>query len=562
MAQMEDVISLLEEVRKLMELHGENPFKMRAFERAIETFSAHSDILERVARGTLTELPGIGQGIASIVTEFVQEGRSSVRDQLTQALPEGLLELIDIPSLGPKKAKQLIQELGLHSLSELEYACRENRLLKLKGFGAKLQQKILEGVLFKNANAGMQRLVDVEPVVAAILTQLRERLPHLRIHETGSLRRQSEVLDRLDFIIEFKEFKEFKEAKNDHDLQAVQENATATRMEIQKTYKNALPIHFHYAPASSFGWEWVRTTGTEFHLSALGVESRLESTLGAASESAFYKELGISWIPPEARETGEEVALARSGHLEDLLATDGIRGVFHNHTVYSDGNATLDQMVTEAERLGYEYIGISDHSKTAFYAHGLTEDLLIKQQNEVRQVQERHPGIHIFWGIESDILADGSLDYEPHILKEFDFVIASVHSRFNMDRDAMTQRILAAVRNPYTRFLGHPTGRLLLGRKPYAVDMSEIIAEATRQGVAIEINANPARLDLDWRWGAEMRKRKTWTSINPDAHELKGLQDVRHGVVVARKALLSKDQILNTRPLKEVKNWLKEIRRL
>ena len=242
--------------------------------------------------------------------------------------------------------------------------------------------------------------------------------------------------------------------------------------------------------------------------------------------------------------------------MSEILPWDGIQGVFHNHTNRSDGVASLEEMVLAAKRLGYRYLGISDHSQSAFYAQGLRVPTLLEQEQEVRDLQEKHPEIRIFWGIESDILADGALDYEPEILAKFDFVVASVHSRFNMEREAMTDRILEAVRNPHTRFLGHATGRLLLGRKGYDVDMERVIAEAAQHDVAIEINANPARLDIDWRWGPQLRRCKTLVSVNPDAHDTEGLEDTRYGIAVARKALLPAGLVVNSRSVAEVERWL------
>ena len=267
--------------------------------------------------------------------------------------------------------------------------------------------------------------------------------------------------------------------------------------------------------------------------------------------------LGLPWIPAEMRETGEEVVLAKDGRLGQVLPWDALKGVFHNHTVRSDGSATLEEMVSRAEVLGLEYIGISDHSQSAYYAQGLKTADLEAQLEEVREVQLRHPKIKIFWGIESDILADGSLDYPDSVLQHFDFVVASIHSRFNMNREEMTQRVLRAVRHPATRFLGHPTGRLLLGRKGFEIDLEAVIQEAARCNVAVELNANPNRLDLDWHWGPVMRKFGALTSIHPDAHDLAGLEDTRYGVAMARKALLPVSQVINARSLNEVEKWLR-----
>ncbi len=540
-----DTIELLREIKKLMELRGENSFKIRAFDKAAQSLIGRDDLLERAKAGTLTELEGIGKGISEVMTEFLLQGRSTARDELAQSLPAGLLELTEIPGLGPKKAIVLIEELGIHSVGELEYACKENRLLKLKGFGAKIQQKLLDGISFRKSNLGHARLVDVIPFAQEFLSFLRAQLVDIQICETGDLRRQTETMDRLDFLVELKAEKD------------VQKRAESALSLFQKDHPGNLRIVLHFSETAEWGYQLAKTTGSSLHWDALKVTGGDSVISGAlVTENEFYLKMGLPWISPEMRETGEELELAKQGQLEDVLPWDGIRGVFHNHTTRSDGVATLEQMVSEAERLGYEYIGVSDHSQSAFYAQGLKEATLLEQEKEVRLVQKRHPKVRLFWGIESDILADGSLDYDSKVLKRFDFVIASVHSRFNMDRSQMTERILTAIRNPCTRFLGHPTGRLLLGRKAYEVDMEALIEEAAQCNVAIELNSNPARLDLDWRWGSAMRKSKTLTSINPDAHDLDGLQDVRYGIAMARKALIPTRQVINSRNTIEVDQWL------
>ncbi len=537
-----EAVELLEEIHGLMELNGENPFKVRAFEKAAATLAERDDIVERANAGTLTEIAGIGKGISEVLTEFIVHGRTTARDELSKALPEGLIELTAIPGLGPKKARQVIDELGIHSVAELEYAIGENRLSKLSGFGIKVQEKIRQGILFQKANQGRSRIDEAFPYAEKVLAKLIEAARPLRVSETGELRRRMETLSRMEFLVELPETGE-----------------PAFRKKIEKAaqcftadHGGALPVGIAFAEGASYGTELARTTATEASWIALGSPEKTR----ARDEAELFNGLGLEWIPPETRETGEEVQIAREGRLGDLLQWDGIRGVFHNHTTLSDGVATLEQMVAEAERLGYEYIGISDHSQSAFYAQGLKPDRLLEQEREIRAVQNKHPGIRVFWGIESDILADGSLDYDAKILKRFDFVIASVHSRFQMDRTTMTERILEAVRNPCTRFLGHATGRLLLGRNGYDVDMEKIIAEAARHDVAIEINANPARLDIDWRWGPELRKRGTLVSVNPDAHATEGLKDTVYGIAMARKALMPTALVVNSRSAIEVEKWL------
>lgn len=529
-----------------MELKGENPFKVRAFEKAAASLGAleGTELEDRARAGTLTELSGIGKGISEVLGEYFRTGGSKVRDELLASIPEGLLELTQVPGLGPKKALVLIEELGIHGISELEYACRENRLLKLKGFGEKAQHKILEAIGFMKSNQGRQRLSDAFALAQALHKALLQAAKGARVSEAGDLRRRLETLASLEFVVEV----------------PTGAKEAAVRAEVEEASRGfcadaglRLPVTFHFARSERFGYELARATATPEHWRAIGAPEPFD----ARDEEAFFARLGLPLIPPESRETGEEVALARAGGLDRLLPWDGIRGVFHNHTTRSDGVATLEQMVVAAKKLGYEYIGISDHSQSAFYAQGLKVPDLLDQEREIREVQAKHPEIRVFWGIESDILADGSLDYEPEVLKRFDFVVASIHSRFNMDREAMTDRILEAIRNPCTRFLGHATGRLLLGRKGYDVDMDRVIEEAAKRGVAIEINANPARLDIDWRWGPKLRACGASVSVNPDAHETAGLEDTLYGIAMARKALLPTSLVVNSLGAREVERWLR-----
>ena len=551
-------IQVLEEMQRLMELKGENPFKIRAFEKAVGVLSAlpsQDDLLKRAQTGTLTELPGIGKGISEVLVEFLVHHRTPALDDLRKSIPPELLELTRVPGLGPKKAQVLIDELEIKSLRELEYACRENRLLKLKGFGEKLQSKILEGIRFLDSNAGQQRLADVFEFAERAIVDWHRLLnagrkpagiADFRLQETGALRRRLEVLSELSFLAEL---------SSDPEA-AKEQKACLEKASLDAASAGApLPVRFYYATAEDFGFVLAKTTATEAHWKALG--SPTLSKGHAAEEADVYRQLKIELMPPETRETGEEVRLAREHQFPDLLPWDGVRGVFHNHTTRSDGAASLEEMVIAARELGYDYLGISDHSQSAFYAQGLKVPDLLDQEKEVRKVQEKYPEFRIFWGIESDILADGSLDYEEKVLRKFDFVVASVHSRFQMDEETMTQRILQAIRHPCTRFLGHATGRLLLGRPGYPVDMERVIAEAAKYDVAIEINANPARLDIDWRWGPSLRKSKTLVSVNPDAHEVSGLADTRYGICVARKALLPQGLVVNARSTADVEKWLR-----
>lgn len=522
-----------------MHLKGENPFKVRAFEKAQIALESHPDWIERARSGGLTEIPGIGKSIASVLEEWIQNGTSSAYDALASDIPKGLVELSQVPGLGPKKAAVLIDKLGIESLGELEYACRENRLLAIPGFGVKLQAKVLEGIEFLKRTAGQARLGDVFEAAQRAGEILRKAAgAAARIAPAGEWGRRLETLSSVEFVAE-------DVFKGEARAQALKE--IADRCSARFT----LPVRVHAVAPERFGTESVRLTASPEHWQAIGAPSA-----AFTSEEQLYAAAGLPWIAPEFRETGAEVALARSGALAEVLPWDGVRGIFHNHTTRSDGGATLEQMVAAAEAAGYSYIGISDHSQSAVYAQGLKLPVLLEQESEIREVQKKHPGIRIFWGIESDILADGSLDYPDEVLARFDFVIASIHSRFQMDRVAMTDRLIAAVRNPRTTMLGHWSGRLLLGRKGYEFDAERVIEEAARAGVAIEINAHPDRLDIDWRYGETLRRTGALVSVNPDAHSVAGILDTHFGVGVARKALLSREQVLNARSVGEIEQWL------
>jgi DNA polymerase (family 10) len=377
-----------------------------------------------------------------------------------------------------------------------------------------------------------------------------------RVELTGEIRRRCEVVHAVELLVEVAGDRS--RAKKTSELElAIAEASAKEPLKVEVKSSFADPKHW--------GYEWARTTAGEGHWKALGSPESTEGPRDSSDEESFYRELGLPWIDPVLRETGEELDLARrttegKSGLSGLVTEASIQGVFHCHTTRSDGADSLEAMVQAAIARGYRYIGISDHSQTAFYAQGLKSAALKEQEREIRELQEKvdrtHPGFRIFWGIESDILKDGSLDYPDAVLKRFDFVIASIHQRHELDRHTMTERIVQAIRNPSTRFIGHLTGRLLLGRRPYEIDIERIIAEAARHDVAIELNSHPQRLDIDWRWGAELRKRSTMISINPDAHEVAGLDDTRYGVWMARKALMPESLVLNSRPVEEVARWL------
>lgn len=542
MSKTSESIALLEEIRELMNMKGENPFKVRAFEKAAKTLVGHDDLVERAQAGTLTELPGIGKGISEVLTEFLQHGKSTALEELKKDMPAGLPEIASVPGVGPKKAMAIIEELGITTIGELEYACRENRLVHLKGFGEKLQAKILDAIQFMKQNEGLLRIDEALLKAEQVSKAVREKfkLSEKDIQPVGGLRREREVIDEWSFVVN---------GVKDADLQK-HAKALEGNLDFKKGSLKLIP-----SDTKNFAWQLIETTGPNTWVEE--IKSRAKGTSGK-TEIEIFEKAGLSYVPPECREEENWNAVfgKKKFNADELVTYESVQGIFHMHTDRSDGANTLEEMVREAKRLGFKYIGLSDHSQSAFYAQGLKPDTLKAQAEERAKIQEKFPEVRVFWGIESDILQDGSLDYDEKILKKFDFVIASVHSRFQMDKKAMTDRIITAIRNPYTRFVGHLTGRLLLGRKPYELDIDQVIEEAAKCNVSIELNAHPARLDIDWRHGEKLRLEKTWVSINPDAHEIAGLSDTRYGVMMARKALLPKTQIINCMSTKEVEAWL------
>lgn len=545
MRTKEETINLLDEISELMVLNRENHFKINAFKRAETAIISCQDFADRVQNGTLTELLGIGDSIAAVIGEFVMKGTSSQKDALVAKLPKGFLELTKIPGIGPSKARAIIKELGIHSLKELEEACKQNRLAGVRGFSEKSQIELLEMIHFLDSTTGRVRLVNALSIAARLKEFLcgtagKER----RIYETGELRRRLEVIAKLEFIVEL--------SKDEGD--DFRSRILETLGRFIKDEAIPLPVELYFAYPEEFIFQFARTTGNEKHWVLLGSPS----FFNAKTEEEFYEKLDLPWISPEMREGGDELRIARSGKLDEILPVGGVKGIFHVHTTYSDGLGTMEEMICQARSMGYQYIGIADHSKSVTYAGGLKIEDLERQKQEIAILREKYPEIRIFWGIESDILQDGSLDYEDDVLEKFDFVISSIHSRFKMDRETMTKRVIAAIRSPYTRFFAHPTGRMLLERKGYELDMEHVIREAAKNDVAIELNAHPSRYDVDWRWGAVLREHRAFISINPDAHRLSGFEYIPLGEIIARKALMPSAQVLNSLPVKEVENWLRK----
>ena len=574
MADKEKLAELFLEIGEWLELKGDNPFKIRAYESAARVFEQLEEDPAALARnGKLEELPGVGKAIAAKALEFFETGRIVYHDELRSSIPAVLFELVKIPGLGAKKARLIYEKLGVQSIGELEYACKENRLVELPGFGAKTQAKILAGIESLRRFQGRTLISEALPAAEEIAAYLAKLPGVTAVAVAGSIRRRRETVGDVDIVAGGDEQAPVMQAVTAMPsvLSVIAQGPTKTSV----TLRNGLNVDVRLVTPAQYPSALHHFTGSKEHnvalrglaremglkISEYGVERSDGSIVLVEDEAALYRLLGLEFIEPELREGGDEIAAARERRLPRLLREDEIRGAFHLHTTKSDGRATVEQLAAAAQQRGWSYLGISDHSRTAFYAGGLKPEAVREQLREIAEYNAVHPEFRIFAGIESDILPDGSLDYDEELLAKFDFVIGSVHSSFNMAEAAMTERITTAMRNPYLTMLGHPTGRLLLARDAYAVDLTEIIRVAAATRTILEINASPYRLDLDWRWCRQAKTAGVMLAINPDAHSAEELAVVSYGVGIARKGWLEAADILNTRPAAEVSALLSRKRK-
>lgn len=551
----------LSEIATLLEVRGENPFKVRAFAHAARTLLGitEPDIAPLVRSGDIGKLPGIGQTTLGVLTELVDTDDSEYLDLLRETTPEGLVEMLRIPGVGPSRIHRLHEGLGIETVAELEAAARDGRLAALAGFGRKTAAQILRGIATLRETSG-QLLHSLALAEARQLRQALAALPGvLRAEIAGSLRRSREVVRDVDLVVSCTDPLEV--AARVGNLPGVLEVVDGGVQSRTLRLANGIRADVILAAPEQFVVAFWRATGADAHcrtvlreLEARGIVIR-EDTLSAADggridvpdEAALYRAAGLDWIAPELREDCGEVDAAKSGTLPHLLELSDIRGVLHCHSNYSDGTTSILAMARAAAARGWSYLGISDHSQSAFYAGGLDREAILRQHDEIDEVNATLTGVRVLRGIEADILADGTVDYEAAILDRFDYVIASVHSRFSLGERQMTDRILRALDNPHVTILGHPTGRLLLTREPYPVDVEAVIDRAIQVGVAIELNCDPHRLDLDWRWLQVARARGATIELGPDAHSPDGLGYIDLGVGIARKGWLEPANVLNAR---------------
>lgn len=578
-----EIATVLTDIATLLELKGENPFKTRAYQsgaRLIESLS-EEEIEERVKAGTLDEVKGVGDALAQKISELRTTGRLEFYEKLKASIPAGLVELLQIPGVGPKKIRALNEKLGVDSIAKLQQAATEGQIATLEGFGEKSQEKILEGIRNREKYGRRHLWSDAWEVAEPLLAGLR-KLPQVkRAEHAGSLRRRMETVGDLDFLVATNDPKPvaewFIKAPGVAEVTANGETKASVRL------TSGIQADLRLVPPEQFVFALHHFTGSKDHnvqmrqralaqglsMSEWGLvpaegegtakqkaEERGRKT-DIETEEQLFKKLGMVFVPPELREGLGEIEAAEKNGLPELVEDADIRGVFHNHTTASDGHNTLEEMTAAAQALGFEYLGIADHSKSSVQARGLDETRLAAQVETIKKLNASGKfKTYIFTGSECDILPDGRLDFADDVLATLDYVVVSVHSVFKQSTDDMTKRIIRAIENPHTTMLGHMTGRLLLQREGYGVDVDKIVDAAVAHQVVIELNASPWRLDMDWRHWRKAAERGLLCSINPDAHDIEGLTHFRTGVGAARKAWLTKTNILTTRPLADVKQWL------
>ncbi len=576
-----DVAEKLREVHNLMQLAGENRFKTIAFDRAAQTIEGlNEEITKHIEEDTLTDIKGIGKSIAEDIRAFAKTGTMPVLESLKERVPKGLIEWLNISGLGPKNIVKIHQTLGITEITELKEACQSGAVAELPGLGQKSADKIIKSIEYLEKFGERARLDQALEIAEPLFEFIKGLNGVQQCEIAGSLRRSRETIGDIDILVAagkdsaesifdaFVNHELVVEVLGRGDTKSSVRTETGRQADLRIVTPEEYPAALMYFTGSKEHNIVIRQRARErgMALNEYGLfklneqkETDFNQPVEAESETDIYKKLGLNFIPPEHREDRGEFEFYAGQDKMALVEESDIKGVVHAHSTWSDGKYSIRQMAEACMERGYEYLGLTDHSKTAAYAGGLTIDEVKKQWNEIEQLNEEFKKagkkFTVFKGIESDILSDGSLDYPDEILEGFDFVIASVHSALNMPLESMMARFEAAIKNPYTRIIGHPTGRLLLKREECKLDLNKLIELAAEHNTVIEINASPWRLDLDWRYGNKAKETGLITSINPDAHSTEGIDDIRYGVKIARKAKFDPTWVLNTRSVEEFEEW-------
>ena len=578
-----EIADVLNEIAVLLDLKGENPFKIRAYQTGARVLeSLEEDLGKIIAENRLSSIKGIGEALVKKITELHETGKLKFYDELCASVAPGLVEMLEIPGLGAKKIKALHSKLGIDSIAALTKACEEGRVAELDGFGEKTQAKLLTGIKNRAAYGKRHLWWEAFAVAGPILEGLRA-LPEVhRAEHAGSLRRKMETVGDLDFIVAASEVAPVVEWFVTRH--GVKEITARGETKASVRFESGLQADLRIVPDEQFVFALHHFTGSKDHnvqmrqralarglsMSEWGLvpaegegtakaKAERHASVHVATEEELFAALGLHFIPPELREGLGEIEVAEKGPIPHLVELSDLHGAFHNHTTASDGRNTLNEMVGAAELLGWQYLGIADHSKGSYQANGLSEERLLRQVADIQDLNTSGRfRTHVFAGTECDILTDGRLDFDDAMLARLDYVVVSVHNALAQDEETMTARIIRAIENPYTTMLGHMTGRLLLRREGYQVNTGKIIDAALANNVIIELNANPWRLDMDWRYWRRAAERGLLCAINPDAHETAGLRYVVAGVNIARKGWLKKENVFNTRSLAEVTRYFSQ----
>lgn len=541
---------------QLMELHEVNPFKIKSIANAAFKLDKLPFPIAGKSLAELEKVDGVGKSIASKIVELLETGTIAEMQELLDATPPGIVEMLGIKGIGPKKIATIWHDLGIENIGELYYACNENRLIEAKGFGLKTQEEIRKVIEYRMASNGKFLYAQIEADAEKLIQLLKDTLPGALIEFGGEYRRKCEIVCELMVVIGSRDDELAEEALMGS---GIMNNMVRNGHHLNGELESGLLVDLVCVRKADFHLTLFNQTGTEKHVEAVMGRIGDVPLDQPEYEQLIYQKAGLQFMLPELREDDRFIELAHQNKLPELITIYDLKGSLHNHSTWSDGVNTLEEMAVYCrDQMKLEYLGICDHSKSAFYAKGMSIESVLQQHEEIDHLNKKLNGFHIFKGIESDILGDGSLDYPDAILQRFDFIVASVHSNLKMTEDKATARIIKAVENPYTTMLGHPTGRLLLSREGYPIDHKKVIDACAANGVSIEINANPLRLDLDWRWQQYALEKGVWLSINPDAHRNEGFHDMKYGVFAARKGGLSKDMCVNALTLAEIDAFFKK----
>lgn len=528
---------------KLMELHDENAFKVRAHSSAYINIRKQPEELAALSEADIHKIPGIGKAISAKIIEYTSTGEIQELNNLVEKTPPGIIEMLNIKGFGPKKIKLIWKELEIETVGELLYAINENRLVDLKGFGVKTQNSVKEQLEYFLESSDKHLYAHIEQIANDLLQTLKDTYPQNKHVLTGKVHQKDIIISQIDILT----------TSNAEAIQSFCDSQPLINGDVGNYIIDNCKLNFITSTENTFYYDLAKSSSAPEFWETLNIKSGHYS-----SEEEVFESNKTPFYIPEFREAENIDYINQYSSSDNIITHEDIKGCIHNHSTYSDGVNSIEEMLLAAGKKDYEYFVLTDHSKSAFYANGLSVERIYKQLDEIRLVDQKHDDIRLFSGIESDILSNGDLDYDDDTLGDLDVIVASIHSNLKMDIEKATMRLVKAIENPFTSILGHPTGRLLLSRKAYPIDYKKVIDACADNFVAIEINANPLRLDMDWKWIQYALDKDVLFSINPDAHSIKGIDDMYYGVCAARKGALPKSHCLNAFDLEAFEDWMAE----